>query len=52
MAHTPEDRPLTLAGREYTSRLIIGTGKYESYQQNARALDASARRSSPLRFGA
>ena len=30
--------PLVIAGREYHSRLIIGTGKYESYQQNAEAL--------------
>jgi len=41
VTHTPEDKPLTLAGREYTSRLIIGTGKYESYEQNAQALKAS-----------
>ena len=35
------DAPLTVAGRELTSRLIIGTGKYASYEQNARALEAS-----------
>lgn len=35
------DRPLTIAGRTYISRLIIGTGKYKSYEQNARALEAS-----------
>ncbi|TRO95808.1 thiazole synthase [Glycocaulis profundi] len=42
--HSPsalEDRPLVVAGREFASRLIIGTGKYESYAQNARALEAS-----------
>ncbi len=33
--------PLVIAGKEYSSRLIIGTGKYESYQQNAEALAAS-----------
>ncbi|GLQ20311.1 thiazole synthase [Algimonas porphyrae] len=32
---------LTIAGRDYMSRLIIGTGKYADYQQNADALDAS-----------
>ena len=35
------DAPLTVAGRTLTSRLIIGTGKYASYEQNARALEAS-----------
>jgi thiazole synthase len=33
--------PLIIAGKEYTSRLIIGTGKYKDYEQNARALEAS-----------
>ena len=33
--------PLVVAGREFTSRLIIGTGKYKDYAQNARALEAS-----------
>jgi thiazole synthase len=37
----PVDRPLTIAGKTYTSRLIIGTGKYKSYDENARALEAS-----------
>lgn len=36
-----EDKPLIVAGRELTSRLIIGTGKYKSYEENARALEAS-----------
>lgn len=35
------DAPLTVAGRTLNSRLIIGTGKYASYEQNARALEAS-----------
>jgi thiazole synthase len=35
------DKPFTLAGKTYTSRLIIGTGKYRSYEENARALEAS-----------
>ncbi len=33
--------PLVVAGRHFTSRLIIGTGKYASYAQNAQALAAS-----------
>jgi thiazole synthase len=37
----PEDRPLVIAGRTFQSRLIIGTGKYKDYAQNAAALDAS-----------
>ncbi|MBI1236302.1 MAG: thiazole synthase [Alphaproteobacteria bacterium] len=36
-----EDTSLIIAGRTLKSRLIIGTGKYESYEQNARALEAS-----------
>ena len=35
------DKPLVVAGRTLSSRLIIGTGKYASYEQNARALEAS-----------
>ena len=33
--------PLVIAGRSFLSRLIIGTGKYRDYAQNARALAAS-----------
>jgi len=33
--------PLIIAGKEYSSRLIIGTGKYKDYEENARALEAS-----------
>jgi thiazole synthase len=32
---------LTIAGTEYGSRLIIGTGKYASFEQTRKALDAS-----------
>ena len=35
------DDKLTIAGREYASRLIIGTGKYKSYAQNAEAAEAA-----------
>jgi len=31
----------TVAGRTFTSRLIVGTGKYKDFEQNAAALDAS-----------
>jgi thiazole synthase len=33
--------PLVIAGREFRSRLIVGTGKYRSFQETARALEAS-----------
>src|SRR2546429_9426393 len=33
--------PLIIAGREFRSRLIVGTGKYKSFQETARALAAS-----------
>lgn len=35
------DTPLTVAGRTFTSRLIIGTGKHASYAQNAEAARAA-----------
>ena len=35
------DSPLTVAGRTFTSRLIVGTGKYASYAQNADAARAA-----------
>ncbi|MBH89244.1 MAG: thiamine biosynthesis protein ThiS [Magnetovibrio sp.] len=35
------DDPLVIDGRKLASRLIIGTGKYESYDQNRLALEAS-----------
>jgi thiazole synthase len=33
--------PLTIAGRDFSSRLIIGTGKYKSYEENARAAESA-----------
>jgi len=36
----PSD-PFVLAGREYRSRLIIGSGKYASFDQNRRAAEAA-----------
>ncbi|NWG71076.1 MAG: thiazole synthase [Parvularculaceae bacterium] len=35
------DKPLVIAGRRFSSRLIIGTGKYKSYEENARAAEAA-----------
>src|SRR6266566_3448144 len=34
-------RSLIIAGRQFRSRLIVGTGKYKSFQETARALEAS-----------
>ena len=31
----------TVAGRSFTSRLIVGTGKYKDFEQNAAAVEAS-----------
>ena len=36
-----EDRKLKIAGRTFSSRLIIGTGKYRSHDEMRRAHDAS-----------
>lgn len=41
IVNTAEDTPLVVAGRTFNSRLIIGTGKYTTYAQNAEALVAS-----------
>ena len=35
------DEPFVVAGRTLKSRLIIGTGKYKDYAENAAALEAS-----------
>ncbi len=35
------DEPLVIAGRSFASRLIVGTGKYKTYAENAAALEAS-----------
>src|SRR3954447_9271400 len=32
---------LVIAGKAFQSRLIVGTGKYKSFQETARALEAS-----------
>src|SRR5207247_5194422 len=33
--------PLIIAGWQFRSRLIVGRGKYKSFQETARALEAS-----------
>src|SRR5580698_11606240 len=33
--------PLVISSRSFRSRLIVGTGKYKSFQETARALEAS-----------
>tara|TARA_R110002072_G_scaffold181232_11_gene337326 strand:- start:1842 stop:2828 length:987 start_codon:yes stop_codon:yes gene_type:complete len=37
----PEDDSWSVAGRTFNSRLIVGTGKYSDFAQNAAALQAS-----------
>ncbi|MDX3900898.1 MAG: sulfur carrier protein ThiS [Sphingobium sp.] len=41
VAPTVADDSWTVAGRTFRSRLIVGTGKYKSFEQNAAALAAS-----------
>lgn len=38
---TIQDTPLEVAGRQFQSRLIVGTGKYASYAENADAARAA-----------
>lgn len=38
---TERDDKLIIGGREFNSRLMVGTGKYESFEQAARALEIS-----------
>lgn len=39
--NTPEDKPLIIAGREYHSRLLVGSGKYKDLEQTRLATEAS-----------
>jgi thiazole synthase len=41
MAQVAADDTWTVAGRTFSSRLIVGTGKYKSFEQNAAAVEAS-----------
>lgn len=36
-----QDEKLIIAGREFSSRLIVGTGKYKDYAENAAAAEAA-----------
>lgn len=38
---SPADDRLSVAGRDYTSRLLVGTGKYKDMQETRRAIEAS-----------
>lgn len=38
---TPIDKPLVLAGRSYSSRLLVGTGKYKDLDETRQAIEAS-----------
>ncbi len=38
---TVTDNPLVIAGREYRSRLLVGTGKYRDFEETRRAIEAS-----------
>nr|MBF0682953.1 thiazole synthase [Pseudomonas sp.] len=35
------DDTLTIAGRAYGSRLLVGTGKYKDFDETRRAIEAS-----------
>ena len=37
----PQHDPLIVAGREYHSRLLVGTGKYKDHDETRRAIEAS-----------
>ncbi|KAA3627083.1 MAG: thiazole synthase [Proteobacteria bacterium] len=41
MSHTAEDKPLVIAGKTYTSRLLVGSGKYKDLEETRRATEAS-----------
>jgi len=36
-----QDTPLTIAGKTYTSRLLVGTGKYKDFEETRAAIDVS-----------
>ncbi len=36
-----QDSPLVIAGKSYTSRLLVGTGKYKDMTETAQAIEAS-----------
>ncbi len=43
-AVAPVDTPLVVAGVEYSSRLLVGTGKYRDFDETRQAIEASGAR--------
>lgn len=41
MTDFPEDKPLTFAGLQFKSRLLVGTGKYRDLDETREAIEAS-----------
>src|SRR5574340_440618 len=41
MSSSPDPKPLVIAGRPFRSRLIVGTGKYSTFQVMREAHEAS-----------
>lgn len=41
MTGIPQDKPLIIAGRAYSSRLLSGTGKYRDFEETRRATEAA-----------
>lgn len=41
MTQTLSDQPFVVAGRPFSSRLLVGTGKYQDFDETAAAIDAS-----------
>ena len=41
MSNVRSDKPFTLAGRTYQSRLLVGTGKYRDLEETRLAIEAS-----------
>lgn len=41
MTEAHHDKPLLLAGKTYTSRLLVGTGKYKDHAETKAAIEAS-----------
>ena len=40
MQTTPND-PFIIAGKTYSSRLLVGTGKYKDFEETRKAIDVS-----------
>ncbi|PWQ89145.1 thiazole synthase, partial [Enterococcus faecium] len=41
MSNVRSDKPFTLAGRTFQSRLLVGTGKYRDMEETRLATEAS-----------